>query len=376
MSDRPDRFGLEVDFDADRTVVALRGDLDLLAGPALGAFVASLVDRGHTSVVFDLAELGFLGAAGIGVIAETAAGLAARRRETGGRLVDGAVTVRSASPFSARMLDASGLGDLVTLEAADPDVARLGAEQRTGDRSGVVDGGSPDLAGDLVRVGSIPASSAVIDGTLRLVTALASQTVEGADGVSVSLARHGRLSTVAASDETIMEMDDHQYGTGEGPCIAAAAEGHWFHIESLAEERRWPAFVPLAREQGISSILSTPLMAHDRPVGALNIYSNTERAFGPRQQELAALFATQASAILAEAGADSTDSEVGERIHAALSARTVIAQAQGVLMARDGLVAEAAAAELHRSARAAATTVERHAGEVIASTTPEGGRAG
>lgn len=367
-----DRFGLDVQFDADRAVIAVRGEVDLLSGPVFGAFVASLLEQGHTSVVFDLSEVSFLGAAGLGVIAETFARLA----PPSGRLAHDPVTVRSASPLTLRMLDVTGLGDFVTIEAADPDVVRLGAEQRTGDRSGAVRSGSTNRASDLVRVGSVPASTAVIDGALRLVTALASQTVEGADGVSVSLTRHGRLLTVAATDETIMRMDDHQYGSGEGPCLTAAAEGRWFHVESLAEESRWPTFVPLAREEGISSILSTPLMAHDRPVGALNIYSNTERAFGSRQQELAALFATQASAVLADAGADSTDREVAERIFVALSSRTVIAQAQGVLMTRGGITAGAAAAELHREARAGATTVERHAVAVVASTMRQGGRAG
>jgi len=98
-------------------------------------------------------------------------------------------------------------------------------------------------------------------------------------------------------------MDRDQYATGQGPCLAAAGEGHWFHVESMADEARWPDFVPRARAGGIGSVLSTPLMANaGGSVGALNIYSRTERAFGPPEQELAALFATQASRILASAG--------------------------------------------------------------------------
>jgi GAF domain-containing protein len=91
--------------------------------------------------------------------------------------------------------------------------------------------------------------------------------------------------------------------------LAAAAEGRWFHVESLAEENRWPEFIPRAIEGGIASILSTPLMVATRPVGALNIYSNAERAFRPAEQELAALFATQASGILTDAGVEFPPSE-------------------------------------------------------------------
>ena len=253
-------------------------------------------------------------------------------------------------------------------EPSDRDEAPLGAEEQAGDHSRAVIGKKAGLASDVARVGSIPASRAVIDGALRLVTALVSETVEGADGVSVSLERHGGLITVAASNDTVRRMDDHQYGTGEGPCLAAAAEGHWFHIESLAEESRWPTFVPRAIGEGIASILSTPLMSTDRPLGALNIYSNTERAFGPRQQELVALFATQASGILVDAGADVTDEQLAERIIDALTARETIAHAQGVLMARENITAGAAAAKLHRAARTAAVTVLQHAADVVAST--------
>jgi GAF domain-containing protein len=210
-------------------------------------------------------------------------------------------------------------------------------------------------------------STATVDAALRLVTALAETTVENADGVSVTLERHGRVMTVAASDDAVKEMDRHQYDTGEGPCLAAKAEGRWFYIESLAEETRWPNFVPLALEQGIQSILSSPLMTKELPQGALNIYSSTERAFGTRQQELAALFAEQASEILTTAEPDDSAAQVDRRLASALAARQIIHQAQGVLMERHGLTSEAASRALHRAARAAGGTVADYATEVVGS---------
>ena len=179
-----------------------------------------------------------------------------------------------------------------------------------------------DFDSDLVRVGSIPANNEVIDAALTLVVKLAEETVGGAHGVSVSLDRHGKLRTVAASNDTVLEMDQHQYDSGEGPCVDAAAEGHEFHIDSLAGETRWPTFVPKATAQGIKSILSTPLIPHDRPLGALNIYSDAERAFGSTAKELAQLFATQAETFLAVAGADVSDEQRAGRVprpHCALA---------------------------------------------------------
>jgi hypothetical protein len=112
-------------------------------------------------------------------------------------------------------------------------------------------------------------------------------------------------------------------------------------------------------------------MAAERPLGALNIYSNTERAFGPRQQELAALFASQASGILSDAGADAVDEQLGRRILDGLLARETIARAEGMLMAREHLNAENAAAIMRRSARTAGVAVVQHAAEIVASVASE-----
>ena len=181
--------------------------------------------------------------------------------------------------------------------------------------------------------------------------ALARAMVDGADGASVTLRRHGQLSTVAATDQTVLDMDSEQYAAKEGPCIDAAMTGHWFHAESLDAERRWPTFTPKARALGISAILSSPLLAHDVPVGALNIYSRTATAFAAHEQELAGVFATEASAILTEVGADVTDDQMASRVHRALRIREVIAEAQGVIMERQDVDENEAFDVLRRSSR-------------------------
>jgi anti-anti-sigma factor len=354
-------FGITVGFDVDRATVAVRGDVDALTAPTLGAILGVLAEQSHPNLVLDLAALTFIDAAGLGVIAGVSERLATSDR---------VLTVRATPAHARRVLEITGVDALVRFETPTPAAAALGAEQRSDDHSGAVHTQPADLAADLARVGMKP-NEAVIDAALRLVTALAGSTVEGADGVSVTLERDGRLATVASSNDTVVRMDDHQYTTGQGPCLAAAAEGHWFHIESLANEGRWPQFVPRAIEEGIASILSTPLMTGERAVGALNIYSNSERAFGPRQQELAAMFASQASGILIDAGADVIDEALGKRILDGLLARETIARAEGMLMAREHVTAEQAAATLHRSARTAAATVLLYAAEIVASACEE-----
>lgn len=229
------------------------------------------------------------------------------------------------------------------------------------------------LTQGLLRVAAIPANEDVLDAALRLVVALARATVAGADGVSVCLTRQGRLTTVAASDETILGMDVDQYSTGEGPCVAAATKGNWFHVESLDEEVRWPAFIPRAKDRGIKSILSTPLLANTNPAGALNIYSSHDRAFAAPQLELSSLFAKQASDLLVSAGVDVSMEDLSRRVQEALRGRDVIAQARGVLMERNRISAEAAYSTLRRSSHQSNTPLRRLAEEIMASTQPAPG---
>lgn len=354
-------FGAVLDYEPERAILAVRGEIDLLTAPTLGDLLGLVVDRGERRVVLDLAGLSFIDAAGLHVIASASA----RLRSFGGFL-----TLRSVPSRTRTILTIAGLADLVRFEPPTASTGVLGPEERTEHHSLAVDGEpAGGVVDDLALVGAAPASDDLVDAALRLLTSLAAAIVEGADGVSVILRRLGRLTTVAASNDTVQRMDDHQYETGEGPCLAAAAEGHWFHIESLAEESRWPEFIPLAMEEGIASVLSTPLMKAGRPLGALNIYSGTAHAFGPRQQELAALFATQASTVLVEGRPDHDDA-LDQRIADALVTREVIAQAQGVVMARRAVTAEKAASVLHWSARVAGITVAGLATRVVDSTGP------
>jgi anti-sigma B factor antagonist len=224
-------FGVSVKFAGDRVVVAVGGEVDLVSAPELSAIADAVIERGHVRVVLDLAEMTFINTTGLSNISA----IADRIASSGGEL-----TVRAAPLLLARVLGVSELAEVVRFEDAVPIlVDHLGPEQSGKVQGGPVKVGSPDAAVQLRQVMAIPADHDVVDGALRLVVSLTRATVEGADGVSVSLQRHGRLHTVAASDQTISEMDADQYATGEGPCVDASVQGHWFHVESLEQEGRW-----------------------------------------------------------------------------------------------------------------------------------------
>jgi AmiR/NasT family two-component response regulator len=117
-------------------------------------------------------------------------------------------------------------------------------------------------------------------------------------------------------------------------------------------------------------------MAEDMPVGALNIYSRNEMAFVPDAQELASVFAVEASLILTRAGLAVTDDQLAQRLGESLRIRRVIAQAEGVIMEREGIGADEAYAVLCDYSRLSNRPFRDHARDVTASTFRPGSERG
>ena len=351
MPEQSATFATHVSFGDGRATVGIFGDVDVLTAGTLSGTLTALIDDGYHDLTIDLSRTTFLDAAGLDAIV----GVARHARELGGSIV-----VHAATELTGTLRDIGGVGDLIRFDTAIP-TSGLGAEQTAAAAS------ARDNA--VERTARPPAllrsSTEVVDAALRLVTSLADATVTNADGVSVTLERHGQLVTIAASNDKVLKMDAHQYETGQGPCLAAKADGRWFYIQSLDEESRWPDFVPLALGQGIHSILSSPLMANERPQGALNIYSSKVNAFGIAEQELAELFADQASEILTTAGSHLDDTQANRRFAEALIARQTINRAQGILMHRDAMSGEAATAAMPRTSRTLGLTVLQYAQQLL-----------
>jgi anti-anti-sigma regulatory factor len=323
----PSSFGITTSLEGRRAVLALRGRVERLAAFDFWAALAGAIDLDRQEVVLDLSELDFIGAAGLVALANAERSYA----EAGVEL-----TIRTSSPLLRRFLGAMERTEVSRLDDSLARLGHLGREQ-------VGDPNHPSVAitrvstAHLAGLTEFPTDSNVVDGALRLVVELAQTSVSGADGVSVSLLRQGELLTVAATDDTIMEMDTSQYATGEGPCVDASRRGRWFHAESLDTEKRWPSFTPRARALGIMAILSSPLTASAEPVGALNIYSRTARTFDVEAQKTAAGFARKASVILGDARVGVTDAQLAVRFQEALRTRDIISTAKGIVMERESL---------------------------------------
>lgn len=183
------------------------------------------------------------------------------------------------------------------------------------------------------------------DSLTHLLTEVATFTmvaVPGADGAGVTMLESGEPDTIVASAQFVRDVDDIQYRLGEGPCISAAAEGRTNSSGELAEDLSWPSFGPRAAELGVHSALSLPLKVGGEVLGALNVYAHSRNAFDAASQRMGELFAGPAAIAIHNARLLDQAQRQTERLEAALTSRSTIDRAIGILMARSGITGDEA----------------------------------
>ena len=182
-----------------------------------------------------------------------------------------------------------------------------------------------------------------IDDFLQEVSELAATTVSPAVSCGIMVEYDGHPLTVASSDARARRLDETQYDAHEGPCLHALRSGEVVDVPETAEEDRWPTYVRLAREHGLRSSLSLPLLVQGEPIGAMNLYSSEEtHHFDGMTRVRAELFAAQASTALFLALRQAKQSRTLEQLETALGSRSVIDQAMGILMGQQQCDAETA----------------------------------
>jgi GAF domain-containing protein len=179
-----------------------------------------------------------------------------------------------------------------------------------------------------------------IQETLDRVADLTVDALPTADMVGITLVVEGRQRTAVFTDPEAPEIDQAQYDSGDGPCLAAFAEARITRIDDVREPGPWPEFRRAAIAHGIGSTLSLPLLVDKTAIGAMNLYATAERAFSDEDCLTGELFAAQAAIVLANAQAYWNAHELSLRLGEAMQSRAVIEQAKGILMAAGSTTAE------------------------------------
>ena len=223
--------------------------------------------------------------------------------------------------------------------------------------------GIDDLAG-------LVAGSLGLPELLAEVAAFAVRAIPGADGAGVTLLQVDRVdnmvAALAASAPFVAAIDEIQYVTlNEGPCITAVLERRTVRSGSLGGETMWPRFGPCVGRWGVHSALSLPLLLPDDVVGALNVYAYGRDVFDQHAVDIGESFAKPAAVAVHNAQILADALALTAQLQSALSTRTVIDQAIGVIRGntgaqRRGRLHPAAGDESSRTSRIGGCRPTRH----------------
>jgi len=101
MSDSGEQLSIVVEHEEKRTLVRLRGELDLVTAPDLTA----ALQRANSEIIVDLADLEFMDASGLGVFAQ--AGVRAQQ-------LGHEIFVVNAGALTQRMFELTGLEEMLS----------------------------------------------------------------------------------------------------------------------------------------------------------------------------------------------------------------------------------------------------------------------
>ncbi len=213
-----------------------------------------------------------------------------------------------------------------------------------------------DLLAGLSGLAGIVAGGRGVVDLLRDVAEFAVQAIPGVDGAGVTLVHtHDTPQPVAwaATAQFVRDIDAVQYETlHEGPCITCMQSRRPTVSGSLGSDSRWPRFGGRVARMGVHSVLALPLVIEDQVIGTINSYSHERDAFADHAVQLASQFSGPAAVSVYNAQLLTQAKGRAEQLQRALSSRTVIDQAVGILRSRSGCSAEEAFDRLTRISQA------------------------
>jgi GAF domain-containing protein len=228
--------------------------------------------------------------------------------------------------------------------------------------------GSPageDIAASITELQNVLLGTESIEKFVQELAVQAARLIADSLSCGITLSRAGQAATVACSDELASEVNEVQYQLGEGPVIAALAQGEPVRVDDTSAEERWPRFCQQAADRGVGSALALPLIAADQTVGALNLYALTPKAFGDDETRRAEQFAETAAGALALGLRLVSYAALTEQLRDSLASRAVIDQAIGVIMGQERCPQDEAFAMLRQASQNRNVKLREVAEEIV-----------
>ena len=219
-----------------------------------------------------------------------------------------------------------------------------------------------------------PAAPVRPDGStgeiLDLLATLAVSGLPRSTECSVALAAgpEGCLRTVAATSPLARDLDAAQRYPATGPALAAIRDGR--DVQLALPGDRWPGMSRLAVDLGLQAIWALPLTHSGSCYGAMTVYAASPEPWSDPRSGATRLVAALAALEVANAEKAADLAHGNATLREALETRTVIGQAQGILMARQKIGAEDAFDILRRASQRTNRKLRDIAAEMVAGVGP------
>jgi GAF domain-containing protein len=235
----------------------------------------------------------------------------------------------------------------------------------------MTDYGQPgDLAAAYSELQNLLMDSPEVTDFLEQVAVLAASVVGGVSS-GITLRRDQELTTIATSDDFALQVDEIQYGRGQGPCLETLHSGHAVAVPDLASDERWRDYRVHALAHGVRSSLSLPLTVEDRVIGALNLYATEAHHFDAAASVRAEAFARQTCTALAIVQRNAERTVLEDQLREALATRAVVDQAVGILMGQQRIGADEAFGVLRQASQTRNRKLRDIAADLIEAITGE-----
>jgi transcriptional regulator with GAF, ATPase, and Fis domain len=192
----------------------------------------------------------------------------------------------------------------------------------------------------------LPLAGASVADLVPAVVAAVGDVFADACAISLALGAPHEPTVVASTGEPAATADGQQVWTGEGPSVEAFTSRLPVVSSDAARDARWPRFGERVAGTGVTAVVAVPVESEDAVEGVLTCYGRTPQGMTTAQVELAVHLGGTCGALLAAAKEQVRLRDESESLARALTSRSVIDEAKGVVIAQLGGTADEAFAHL------------------------------
>ncbi len=180
----------------------------------------------------------------------------------------------------------------------------------------------------LSQVSTTITSTRYLEEMLQLIVTLTARTM-GSAICSIMLADEGRGELHIAATQSLSEAYRNKPALKIGESVSGRAVKERTPI-AIRDVTADPLYVyrDLAREEGLCSLLSVPMLCKDRAIGVINSYTGAPHVFQPDEIELLEAIASQAAVAIENTRLVRETAQM----HETLELRKLVEKAKGILM--------------------------------------------